>query len=255
MSNRRRPVIAMTMWRRSVPTYLGEETELFTLGTEYVAGLERLGASVILLPGAAEHDENLSGFDGLVLSGGEDVHPERWGGQIDPNQTYDPLRDASEISLYRRGRGAKIPVLGICRGLQLIAVAEGTSLIPDVPRSDAHPGQSTPEELLDYRHEITIAPDSRLARVYQQTRRATNSIHHQAITAAPQGFSSTAWASDGIIEAIESDDGLVIAVQWHPEKMLGARETAVEDALFSAFLVSCSTRDTNQPLSERTAIK
>lgn len=253
MSGRRRPVIAMTMWRRSLPTYLGEKTELFSLGTEYVASLERHGASVILLPGAAEHDESLSGIDGLVLAGGEDIHPNRWGGQEDPNQTYDPLRDASEISLYQRARKAKIPVLGICRGLQLIAVAEGIPLIPDVPRSDAHPGQSTPEELLGHRHEITITPDSRLARIYQHTKRATNSIHHQAITSAPPGFSATAWASDGVIEAIESDDGRVIAVQWHPEKMFGAEEITVEDTLFSAFVASCSTSDPTQPLSERTA--
>lgn len=253
MSGPRRPVIAMTMWRRPLPTYLGEKTELFTIGTEYVASLERHGASVILLPGAAEHDDSLSGIDGLVLAGGEDIHPDRWGGQEDPNQTYDPLRDGSEISLYQRARKAKIPVLGICRGLQLIAVAEGIPLIPDVPRSDAHPGQSTPEELLGHRHDISIAPASKFAKIYRQTKRATNSIHHQAITAVPTGFSATAWTSDGIIEAIESVDGRVIAVQWHPEKMCGTDEITLEDALFSTFIASCSTSDPTQPLSERIA--
>lgn len=253
MSRPRRPVIAMTMWRRSLPTYLGEKTERFTLGTEYVASLERHGALVILLPGAAEHDEPLSGIDGLVLAGGEDIHPDRWGGHEDPNQTYDPLRDASEISLYQRARNARIPVFGICRGLQLIAVAEGIPLIPDVPRSDAHPGQYAPEQLLGHRHDVTIALGSKLAGAFQQTTRATNSIHHQAIAAVPPGFSATAWTSDGIIEAIESDDGRVIAVQWHPEKMAGADGIPAEDALFSAFIASCSPSDPTQLLSERTA--
>jgi putative glutamine amidotransferase len=255
MSGNRKPLVGMTVWHRALPTYLGEKTDLFTLGTEYVAAIEKHGVDVVLIPGTGSPEHIIDRLDGVVLSGGEDIHPSRWGGVEQNAQAYDPARDATELALYHLARERKLPVLAICRGMQLVGVAEGVKLIPDIAQSTAHPGQSTPAELMNHRHEVSINPGSRLRSIYGASRRMTNSIHHQAIETVPAGFIESAVAEDGTIEAIESEDGLVLAVQWHPEKMTAPRETESEAALFAAFADACATQTATQQLSERTEHK
>lgn len=229
------PVIGITVWRRHVPTSLGEATDLFTLGTEYVSALTPVGVTPVLLPGVAGIEEMVEELDGLLLSGGEDVHPSRYSHAEQSGQTYDPDRDRAEIALYQRAKQKGLPVLAICRGLQLVAVAEGGTLIPDIPTTQDHPLQVSPEDYVGARHRIRIEDDSELARIYGTTTRLVNTIHHQAVDRVPPNARVTARSDDGIIEALEIPEARVIAVQWHPEKMTEPGEKVIEERLFRDF--------------------
>lgn len=158
-------------------------------------------------------------YDALILSGGGDVDPALYGATPDPDLgAVDERRDAFEIALYRAFKEAGKPVLGICRGLQLINVAEGGSLhqhvpaLPNVWQHDQRDLRGTPL------HPVTLTEGSRLARFFGESKIRTNSYHHQAIDRLGEGLVVTARTGDGVIEAIEAEGGeFVLAVQWHPE--------------------------------------
>jgi putative glutamine amidotransferase len=153
-------------------------------------------------------------LDGLVLQGGADVSPSTYGEDARaPEWAGDRLRDVYEIELVHEFVEAGKPVLGICRGAQLINVAFGGTLHQDIPshRSDDYE---------KHRHEIRFEPGSGLARLYRGIERpAVSSIHHQSIKALGRGLRVEAWSEpDGIVEAIRgTGKGYVFAVQWHPE--------------------------------------
>jgi putative glutamine amidotransferase len=153
-------------------------------------------------------------LDGLVLQGGADVSPSTYGEQpLKSEWAGDRLRDVYEIELVHEFVEARKPVLGICRGAQLINVAFGGSLNQDIPlhRSDAYE---------KHRHEIRFEPGSGLARLYSGVERAAvTSIHHQSIKTLGQGLRVEAWSEpDGVVEGIRGNGkGYVFAVQWHPE--------------------------------------
>jgi putative glutamine amidotransferase len=153
-------------------------------------------------------------LDGLVLQGGADVSPGTYGEQpLSPEWVGDRLRDVYEIELVHEFIEAGKPVLGICRGAQLINVAFGGSLHQDIPshRSDDYE---------KHRHAIRFEPGSRLARLYPRVETpAVSSIHHQSIKALGRGLRVEAWSEpDGMVEAIRGEGGsYVFGVQWHPE--------------------------------------
>ena len=174
--------------------------------------------------------------DGLLLTGGGDVDPAEFAqGPSRDLGAVDPVRDAFEIALYRAYRQAGKPILGICRGVQLINVAEGGSLIQHLPAVDG----SWQHDQRDLRgtpfHHVDLAPDSRLADAFGSSRIRTNSFHHQAVDRVGAGLKVVARAGDGTIEALEGDgDPFLVGVQWHPEMAFKAHPE--HHAPFRAFL-------------------
>lgn len=178
------------------------------------------GVPVIVPPAAVSTPEMLAELterlDGLILVGGSDLDPAHYGQSPHPlAQIPVPERDAAELALLNAMRDRERPVLGICRGSQVMAVAAGGQLIqhlPDVLGHEAHsPAPGTYGE-----HDITIAEDSRLHSILGPTGRVS-SYHHQGLAEHP-GYIATAWAPDGIVEAIEDPElPFCIGVLWHPE--------------------------------------
>lgn len=226
-----RPRIGMTPWRRPLPTFLAERTDLYTLGAEYPNAVAEAGGLPVLLPhlDAAAVDELLDDLDGLVLCGGDDVDPASYGAADEGvSHGTSASADAWELALARRAVDRRVPVLGICRGAQVLNVALGGTLRQDIaaPGTPHPPTPDDPEAVLAQRHEIELLPDSRLARLYGTTRRVVNTIHHQALDRIADALVPVAWAPDGVVEAVEARDPAVevIAVQWHPEKILDEGE-------------------------------
>lgn len=224
-----RPRIAMTTWRRPLPTFLGERTSLFTVADEYVAAVKAAGGTPILLPhvhDVEEADHLLDVADGLVLTGGGDVHPASYGAPVTSAYDTDLTADASERLLARRARERAIPTLGICRGMQIVAVEDGGTLYQDMttPGGGHEPLPEDPEAVLAARHPIDVIASSRLAQVLGASVRDVNTIHHQAIDLLPDRYVGCAYARDGTIEAIEpaADAWPFFGVQWHPERMSGS---------------------------------
>lgn len=238
-----RPFVGITTWRRFIDTDLGTGRPAHSLGTEYSAPIEAAGAAVVLLPPTAGVDQVLDRLDGLVLSGGEDVHPARYGAEPQPDKTYDPARDEFEIALALGARERGLPVLAICRGLQVSNIAFGGSLIVDIPSTDDHHPVRGADQQLSARHSVSFATDSRLAALYGVRERVVNTIHHQSVDVTAPGLRPVAWASDGIVEAVEAEsDWPFWAVQWHPEKMIDPVEAAEELPLFAAFVSAARER-------------
>ena len=219
-----RPRIAVTAWRRALPTFVGPRTLLYTLADEYVRRLVAAEATPLLVahPSPDEVDGILDAVDGVMLTGGGDVHPASYGQPDTASSGTDPGADLSEIALVRRARERRVPVLAICRGMQVTNVAFGGSLHQDIgqPGTAHEPISDDPAAVLAAMHPVDIRPGTRLADVLGAGERTVNTIHHQAIDRLADGFEVTALARDGIVEAIEAIDAWpLLAVQWHPEKL------------------------------------
>lgn len=177
-------------------------------------------------------------FDALVLGGGVDVDPARYGAEARPdaNVEVDAERDAIDFSLLDEALRARRPVLGICRGLQVINVALGGTLVQDLPlelpSEVVH--QNGDEEKTRLDHRVRIAPGTRLAAIAGTGEVAVNSRHHQAIARLAPGLAVSATAEDGVPEAVEAPrESWLVAVQWHPENLVG---DPVSRGLFSEFV-------------------
>ena len=202
----------------------------------YLDLFQDAGGRIVLLPPATNADA-LDRLDGLVLVGGADVDARRYGAA--PHVTADApreSRDESETVLYRGARERGMPVLGICRGLQIMAVAHGGTLIqnlPDLGLATVH--REVPGQFVE--HEATFAPGSLIAQVMGTTATTVNSSHHQG-TDSPGDLTVTGWADDGTIEVCEDVGAdFCLGVQWHPEHP----DRRVADAnLIGAFLAAAS---------------
>lgn len=213
-----------------------------SVNQQYVDAVVAAGGAPLLIPIGLDPEalDRIYGLvDAVLLPGGDDVSPKLYGETPHPRLgDVSEARDSLELDVARRALCDGIPVLGICRGIQLLAVAAGGTLWQDVPSQyEAALGHDIREHGRDHLcHEIEIEPESRLEHAIGATTATVNSFHHQAVRNVPQGFRVTARAKDGIVEAIEStDDRFVMGVQCHPEGMW--RTTAPEFAgLFSAFV-------------------
>lgn len=197
----------------------------------YAAALRQAGIEPV--PISPGHARPLAGLQGLVLSGGTDINPARYGGVPHPdNEPHDDERDDLEARLLAEALAAEIPVLAICRGMQLFNVALGGTLIQHLD-SAAHRVLS--KDPAAPAHNILVEPDSRLARIFGAGIHAVNSRHHQAVDRIGAGLRVTARSDpDGVIEALERDGRrFALAVQWHPEDQ--ARSDATQRRLFDAF--------------------
>jgi len=225
------------------------------------------GEPLFLDPRPATHEalaEDLRRINGLLLTGGLDVHPDYYPSRNEPGDeklgaeeliaTYrmkcDPGRDAYEIPLARMAYDARLPILGICRGFQLFNVALGGSLIKDIRTGRKHwayreeekeegkPGESR-------KHLATIASDSRLAAILGDCPLLVNSRHHQGITENEKSehLKAVAFAPDAIVEAVESrEHPWALAVQWHPERRVDSYIYEPSMALFAAFVSAARER-------------
>jgi gamma-glutamyl-gamma-aminobutyrate hydrolase PuuD len=193
-------------------------------------------------------------IDGLVLTGGGDVHPKHYGDAITPEvKLAEPGRDEFEIALANAALERDVPVLAICRGLQVLNVAAGGTLVQHVPDAVGDAIQHSPDEGTDktrIAHDIRVTPASALARALGPTITAVetcavNSRHHQAVRNVAPGFVVSATAPDGIVEAIERPDRrFCLGVEWHPENFW---ETGEFKPLFESFVRACARPSVKQP--------
>jgi putative glutamine amidotransferase len=222
---------------------------IYFLEQAFARWLQSAGVLVYLVadvvdraPGALSLADYATELDGLVLQGGTDISPQTYGEQpLRPEWAGDPERDRYEIGLLRGFLDLGKPVLGICRGQQLINVALGGTLYQDTAtqKPGAHVHQDT-AVYEDKYHQVEIVPGTRLAALYPGVRRAkVNSIHHQAVNRLGKGLAVEAHsAEDGVIEAIRHDGPQYVAgVQWHPEFLHGGNNGALDAApLLKEFL-------------------
>lgn len=199
-------------------TDLGRER--VALNSSYVRALIGAGLTPLLVPPLIDPSragDALAGAAGLVLTGGEDVHPASYGEPPHPKlEETDLARDAVELALYRSARERRIPILAICRGIQIVNVAMGGTLYQDLPSE--HPSAIDHVDPKS-RHALRVEPGSRLQQAVGAPA-SVNSRHHQAIKRLAEGLRAVAWAEDGIIEGAElanGDGSWLLAVQWHPE--------------------------------------
>jgi len=211
---------------------------------DYRQAILHAGGEVRVVDASIGVEEALDGVDGLLLSGGGDVDPSRYGEPPHPaTSEIEPERDAFEIGLITAARRRDLPIFGICRGVQILNVAAGGTLVQDIPtqlpgainHSLAVP-QHLPYELA---HEIWVEKDSLLARLMGERLVGSdtcevNSRHHQAVKTVGPGFRVSATAPDGVIEAIEDPAArFCIGVEWHPENFWRTGEFR---ALYEGFL-------------------
>ena len=210
------------------------------LNEAYTDALAAAGLVPIILPpiDPAIAAASLTDVAGLVLTGGEDVDPARFGEDPHP-ATGEPhdRRDAYELALAREAHERRIPTLAICRGLQVMNVALGGTLVQDIPTQYSQDIAHDPAgRRADRVHGVAIEPDSNLARIVGATSIATNSSHHQAAHRLGRGLRVTARSDDGVVEAIEPTDRAwwMVGVQWHPEELTATPEDW-DRRLFAAF--------------------
>ncbi|HIE26020.1 TPA: gamma-glutamyl-gamma-aminobutyrate hydrolase family protein [Candidatus Poribacteria bacterium] len=214
-----------------------------TVGSDYISAIEHAGGAPVVLP-IVEDEECISGFidiiDGLLLSGGGDIDPSFFNEEpISALGSIDPNRDSVEMLLSKAALEQDLPVLAICRGIQVLNVAAGGTLYQDISQHS--------KETLKHRqsapgwhasHTIQMEPGSLISEIFGKRTGRVNSFHHQAVRDAADGFYVSARSNDGIIEAIESREyRFMLGVQFHPEMMFQHHPEAAN--IFAAFVKAC----------------
>jgi len=210
------------------------------LNEAYVLAVRAAGLTPVVLPplDSDEIEPVLDAVSGVILTGGEDVDPAEYGAAVGP-KTDKPhrLRDKFELALVGRAHERRVPTLAICRGIQVMNVALGGTLVQDIasecPTTINH-DQS--KERKTRVHDVSVDGRSKLGAAIGDERIAVNSSHHQAVARAAEGLRVTARSPDGIIEGAEweGDDWWMVAVQWHPEELVNDASDW-DRRLFSAF--------------------
>jgi putative glutamine amidotransferase len=210
---------------------------------DYKQSVLHVGGTPRIVDASMPIEQALEGVDGLLLTGGDDVEPARYGEAPHATTVAEPGRDEFEIGLIRAARGRQLPLLAICRGIQVLNVACGGTLVQDIPSyihgALAHSLPCPPNQPSSLAHEVWIEKDSLLSRLMRERLAdadtcEVNSRHHQAVKAVAPGFTVSATAPDGVIEAIEDPAmPFCLGVQWHPENFFRTGEFR---PLFEGFL-------------------
>jgi putative glutamine amidotransferase len=230
--DRSRPLIAVPAYRLEPGRVARWPEGGYGVPAPYVDALRRAGARTAILPPGekADPDELLVAFDGLLLVGGGDVDPTRYGAERGAHDYgIEPGRDAFEIALLRAADRAAIPTLCICRGAQVMNVAFGGTLHQHLPDIDGLLEHGVPLDDTTSLHDVEPDQETRLATATETSSLRCASHHHQGIAVVGEGLRVAGRSSDGLVEAIErnaasdTDGGWILGVQWHPE------ETAATD--------------------------
>ena len=232
--------------RIGIPMRLELPTDRFYLARYYSEAVEAAGGAPVhisLIPKREYVEAVVEGMDGILLPGSDsDVDPLRYGHQPHPGLgVVVPVKDETDLLLIEAAERKRIPIFAICFGMQVLNVSRGGTLIQDigsqVPDAIKHE-QGAPRDRPS--HRITLAERTRLSNIAGVEPFVTNSHHHQAIETLGANLVATAWASDGIIEALEDPrpDRFVVAVQWHPE--LGWKRDTISRRLFEAFVTEAA---------------
>lgn len=234
----------MSKPRIGITAALTPKGQKVLLRRSYVRAIESAGGIPLVLAVVNDTgpEELLSVVDGLLLTGGGDVHPEEYNQEPTSrllNVNRD--RDRTELALARSALATSRPVLAICRGVQILNIAAGGNLLQDigadVPTARDHT-QIGPRHRIS--HRVRLDPDSRLAKILSRSRDVeVNSLHHQALDVVAPGLRVTGRADDGIIEAVEAEGpNWAVGVQWHPESFAGIDDRF--HALFAEFVRVCA---------------
>lgn len=227
------PVIGITTYRQPASWGAWKDVPADLLPSDYALSVERAGGAPVLLPPLASADAAravLPRLDGLLIAGGADINPERYGQRPDEHVvTWYDDRDAWELWLLAEADRARLPVLGICRGMQMMAVAAGGSLVQHLPDLVGHAHHAGPSDGYS-RTEVSVDGTGRVADLLADEL-VVPSHHHQAVAEHP-GYRIVARDADGVAQAMEAEgDRFAIGVQWHPET---ADDPGVFDGLVAA---------------------
>jgi putative glutamine amidotransferase len=236
------PIIGVTAQQKMALSSNGE-LESQVIGHTYTDAVLRAGGLPVVLPPipAADVPTLIDRLDGLVFTGGGDIEPWRYGEE--PHESIRKTntgRDEFELALAREAWKRRMPVLAICRGIQIFNIAFGGTLYQDIPSMLGPVDHMIKGESVFNGHQsVTAESDSRIARAVGTTDLSVNSIHHQAIKDLAPVFRPVAWASDGVIEGIQHEDDAwpLLAVQWHPE-FLDDNDDEAAHLLFASLVES-----------------
>ncbi|SHI54115.1 gamma-glutamyl-gamma-aminobutyrate hydrolase family protein [Lutispora thermophila] len=235
-----RPIIGLTTFTESKGT-----SRYNCLNCNYVNAIVEAGGTPVMIPLVENKDtllQYMNIIDGILFTGGEDVLPLYYGeNPIKDIGAIEQERDDYEIFLFKEAYDANLPIMGICRGIQLINVALGGSLYQDINSqitgSLGHSPKGSP--MNQVHHMIRIEKNSKLYDIFENETIAVNSFHHQSIKDLGKDLKVTAYSYDGIIEAVESiEKDFVLGVQWHPEALVPKHELFKK--LFEEFVKRCS---------------
>ena len=217
---------------------------LCELSDSAISALHRNGGEAQFIEASnpsREADNLLAGVQGLLVLGGADADPACYGQKAEADTMYgiNPEADNFELQLIRGAEAQDLPILGICRGMQLLNIAHGGDLIQEIGPGTMHNGTSDNSIMVS--HPVAIEPGSRLASIYDAADLTVRSGHHQAVGRLGDGLVVTARAADGIVEALEArDQTWVVGVQWHPEDPVApARDL---DLLVAGFIEAARLR-------------
>jgi putative glutamine amidotransferase len=225
----------------------------------YIRAVEQVGGAPLLVP-LAQSEQALRAIferlDGLLLAGGIDVDPARYGEEPHPQLgQVNREQDRVEFLLIEWARAAQMPIFAICRGIQVLNVAYGGTLWQDIPaqlESDHNHSASFQQNQRDLQsHQLKLLPDSRLVGYIGASELPINTMHHQAIKDLAPGLRAVGWSDDGLVEAVESpDEPWVVGVQCHPEELVKGADGRW-GGVFAAFVAASAAWRTAQELIER----
>jgi putative glutamine amidotransferase len=226
----RRPLIGLTAYAQQVQ-YGHNDVLAGMLPMTYVKAVHETGGRAVLITPDDPDTDVLESLDGILFSGGGDIDPANWGAEPHPATEIDPARDTAELMLMKAALDADLPILGVCRGMQVMAVASGGSLhqhLPDVIGHERHRAAAGTDPLAADasaygRHDVVLKPGSG-AFALLGPRLTVNSFHHQAVD-DPGTFTAVGWCPDDRVMEIMEDPArsFALGVQWHPERMADLR--------------------------------